>query len=97
MKNMNKQLKFVVVDDDGNSGLVTTIYAINELDKYRITRPKQMSLGDEFVNFVFPVDKQSANITLSSLIEELEKTDWMNLSEIKDLVRNIIESREQHK
>ncbi len=56
-----------------------------------------MSIGDEFVNFVFPIDIDSANITLSSLIEELEKTNWMNLSDIKDLVRKIIERRAQHK
>lgn len=93
----NKKLMFVVLDDQGNPGLVTTINAINDLDKYRITRSKQMPLGDELVNFIFPVDKGSAGVTLSSLINELEKSDWISLPEIMKIIQEIIENLENQK
>jgi hypothetical protein len=43
------------------------------------------------VNFIFPKDKPSAQITLSSLFEELEKTDWLNEADLEALVLEIFD------
>jgi hypothetical protein len=48
----------VVVDDKGNYGKVTTIQAIDELQKYKIKRSRQGVIGDEMINFIFPKDKE---------------------------------------
>ena len=87
----NRKVKLVVADQKGNYGVVTTIDAINDLDKYMIKRP-QLPMGDELVNFIFPKDKPSAQITLSSLFEELKKTDWLNPAGLKSMVLEIMEN-----
>jgi hypothetical protein len=86
----NRKVKLVVADQKGNYGIVTTIDAINELDKYKIKR-EGLPIGDELVNFIFPKDKPSAQITLSSLFEELEKTDWLNEADLEALVLEILD------
>ena len=86
----NRKVKLVVTDQKGNYGFVTTVDAINELDKYKIKR-EGLPIGDELVNFIFPKDKPSAQITLSSLFEELEKTEWLDEADLEALVLKILD------
>jgi len=80
----------VVVDDQGNYGKVTTIEAINELQKYKITRSVQGSLGDEMVSFVFPKDKGAAKITIKSLFEEIINATTFDSIELGDITSKIL-------
>jgi len=93
----NRKVKLVVADQKGNYGVVTTIDAINELDRYKIERPPQLPIGDELVSFVFPKDEPSARITLTSLFEELGKTEWLKPADLKALILEILESLGKHK
>jgi hypothetical protein len=92
----NRKIKLVVADQQENYGVVTTIDAINELDKYKIKRP-HLPIGDELVNFIFPKDKPSAQITLLSLFEELEKMEWMDIEDLRLMVQEILDKLENQK
>jgi len=86
----NRTVKMVVVDDQGNYGKVTTIEAINELQKYKITRSVQGFLGDEMVSFVFPKDKDGAKITIKSLFEEIINAKTFDIIELGDITSKIL-------
>ena len=86
----NRTVKMVVVDDKGNYGKVTTIQAIDELQKYKIKRSSQGILGDEIISFIFPKDKEGAKITVMSLFEELTDAKTLDIGELKEMTSKIL-------
>jgi hypothetical protein len=80
----------VVVDDKGNYGKVTTIQAIDELQKYKIKRSRQGIIGDEMINFIFPTDKESVKITVRSLYEELTRAGTVDTAELEEMTSKIL-------
>lgn len=91
----NKKLKMVVADEKGYYGTVETIEAINELEKYKIVRPKQMSAHDETITFVFPKEKGAARITLISLLSELTKANVFSISELRQVLSQVLDELEK--
>jgi len=92
----NRTVKLVVSDQKGNYGVIKTINAFNDLDKYKIKRPK-MTMDDESVNFIFPKDKTATQITLSSLFNELIKTNWLNADDLEKLIQSIFDKLREKK
>ena len=86
----NRTVKMVVADDTGNYGKVTTIQAIDELQKYKIKRSPQRVLGDEMISFIFPKDKGEAKITVMSLFEELTDAKTLDIVELKEMTSKIL-------
>jgi len=86
----NRTVKMVVVDDKGNYGKVTTIQAIDELQKYKIKRSRQGVIGDEMINFIFPKDKEGAKITVRSLFEELTEAGTVDTTELEEMTSKIL-------
>ena len=86
----NRTVKMVVADDKGNYGKVTTIQAIDELQKYKIKRSHQRVLGDEIISFIFPKDKGGAKITVMSLFEELTDAKTLDIVELKEMTSKIL-------
>lgn len=91
----NKTVKMVVVDDKGNYGKVTTIQAIDELQKYKIKRSRQGVIGDEMINFIFPTDKESVKITVRSLYEELTSAGTVDTAELEEMTSKILSEIKQ--
>ncbi len=87
----NRKVKLVVADEKGNYSAVKTIEAIDELEKYKIVRPAQKSAFDETITFVFPTSKDTARITLRSLLHELSKANIYEKDELEDEVRQALD------
>ncbi|MEI8132004.1 MAG: chitobiase/beta-hexosaminidase C-terminal domain-containing protein [Leptolinea sp.] len=91
----NRRVKLVVGDEKGNYSAVTTIEAIDELNKYKIARSVQSGFTDEPITFVFPENKGAAWITLSSFVEELAKSGIYSNSELRQAVLHALEKIEK--
>ena len=86
----NRTVKMVLIDDKGNFGKVSTIQAIDELQKFKIKKPRQGVLGDEMINFIFPKDKEGAKITVRSLFEELTGAGIVDTAELEEMTSKIL-------
>lgn len=91
----NRKVKIVVADERGSYSAVKTIDAIDELNKYKITRLPQPHLpsSDETINFIFPISKETAEITLDSLISELKNAGIYTDEDLIKLFDHIIAKR----
>ena len=89
----NSKVRLVVADEKGNYGTVTTVEAVNDLEKYKVKRPRQATFGDPLVSFVFPSDIKAAKLTISSLFEALVKV--IDPEELESLVLQILEDLEE--
>lgn len=87
----NRKVKLVAADEKGNYSAVKTIDAIDELQKYKITRPAQVSAFGEMINFVFPNSKEAARITLNSLLDEFTRANLFAKDELKDEVKKALD------
>jgi nicotinamidase-related amidase len=90
----NRTIKMVVVNDKGNYGKVTTIHAIDELQKYKIKRARQVVIGDEMINFIFPTDEMSVKITVRSLFEELTSAKSVDIAKLEEITSKILRDME---
>ncbi len=77
-----RKIKLVVADQQGKYGVVQAFDVIDELNKYKIARSSQLSISDETISFVFPVSRDSAKVTLSSLLSELAKSDFYSKDDL---------------
>jgi hypothetical protein len=84
-----RKLKLTVADEKGNYGAVQTYEAIDELEKSIIKRPEQ-SAFDEVISFVFPKNKEAAQVTISTLIKELSKSGLFTEEELEIIVRDAL-------
>lgn len=89
----NQRIKIVVADEHGNYSAVKVIDAVDELQKYKITRKSQPTLLDEFVSFVFPTEKDAAEITISSLFSELVNSHIFSSEELEKHILAILKSK----
>ena len=86
----NRTVKIVVADDKGNFGKISTIHAIDELQKYKIQRAPQRIFGDEMISFIFPKGKEEAKIAVTSLFEELTQAGTLDFAELKEMTSKIL-------
>jgi hypothetical protein len=93
----NRKVKLVVADEKGNYSAVRTIEAIDELEKYKIVRPVQKTAFDETINFIFPINSDTAKITLSSLVAELAQSGFYKDDELRQAILHALEEIDKHK
>jgi hypothetical protein len=87
----NRKVKLVVADERGNYSAVKTIEAIDDLQKYKIVRPAQKSAFDETITFVFPTSKETARLTLQSLLIELAQSGLYNTDELRQEIQRVLD------
>jgi len=87
----NRTIRLVVTDESGNCGSVRTIEAIDDLHKYKIRRLEQKTMGDERINFVFPVDKDSAKTVIHTMLDEIDHAKLMTNEELEGTVLGSLE------
>ena len=94
----NKRVKFVIGDEEGNYSAVKVFDFIDELKKFGIYRNPQITALDEVIQFVFPKDQESAQITISTLFDALMKGNIVNNEELKKLIDNcLIKTKKEKK
>lgn len=91
----NRIIKLVVADEEGNYSSVTTVKAIDELEKYKIVRPAQKTAFDETITFVFPKNKEAARITILSLLSELAEAGYYAKDEFRQAVLRAFDEIEE--
>jgi hypothetical protein len=84
----------VVADEKGNYSAVQVVEAIDELQKYIIARPVQTSAFDETITFVFPKNKEAAQMTINSLITELNKSGYYLTHELRQAINDALDEIE---
>lgn len=87
----NRKVKLVVADEKGNYSAVKTVEAIDEMQKYKITRQAQKTAFDETVTFIFPKSKDAAQMTISSLIMALCESGVLTEDELRQAVHQALE------
>ena len=87
----NRKVKLVVADEKGNYSAVKTVEAIDEMQKYKITRSAQATVLDETITFVFPKSKDAAQMTISSLVTELCKSGVLTEDELRQAINQALE------
>lgn len=87
----NRKVKLVVADEKGNYSAVKTVEAFDALEKYKIARPVQKAAFDEAITFVFPTSKDTARITLKSLLAELVYANLFADDELHLEIRRALE------
>ena len=91
----NRKVKLVVADEKGNYTAVKTVEAIDELEKFKIVRPTQKTAFDETITFVFPKNKESARITILSLLSALVESGLYSDNELHQVILNALEEIEK--
>jgi hypothetical protein len=91
----NRKVKLVVADEKGNYSAVKLVEAIDELEKFKIVRPAQKTAFDETITFVFPKNKESARITILSLLSELAESGLYSDNEFRQVIQNALEEIEK--
>ena len=87
----NRTVRLVIADEKGNYSSVRTIEAIDDLNKYKIQRPQQCTMGDERINFVFPKDKDSASTVIHSMLDEISRANILREGELKETISEAME------
>lgn len=82
----NRTVKLVVKDERGDYSATRTVDFIDELLKYKIVRPAQGALIDEKITFYFPQNKEISQVTLTSLLFELDKAGYYGDEELRQAV-----------
>jgi len=82
----NRIIKFVVADEKGNYSPIKLVEAINELEKHRIVRAAQPTPFDESVTFYFPKSKHAAEITFSSLVQEILRSELLSTDDLIKII-----------
>ena len=91
----NRKVKLVVADEKGNYSAVKTVEAIDEMQKYKITRSLQTTAFDETITFVFPKTKDAAQMTISSLVAELCKSGVLTEDELRQAINQALNDNQQ--
>ena len=91
----NRKVKLVVADEKGNYTSIKTIEAIDESEKYKIVRPAQKTVFDETITFVFPKNKDTAEITIRSLLSELAETGLFTDNEFREVILRTLDDIEK--
>lgn len=91
----NRKVKLVVADEKGNYTAVKTVEAIDELEKYKIVRPAQKTAFDETITFVFPKNKETARITILSMLSELAESSLYADNEFRQAVLRALDEIEK--
>lgn len=91
----NQKIKLLVADERGNYSAVKTVEAINELEKYKIVRPLQISNLDETIHFVFPTSKEAARLTLHSLLSALAKSGLYHQGELRQEIQRVLDEMKE--
>lgn len=87
----NRKIRLAVADEKGNYSAIQTIDAIDELNKHRIVRTENLTVLDETISFVFPKNKESARITISSLFSALDNSEIYSDDELQNEVLRILD------
>ena len=85
----NRKVKLVVADEKGNYSAIKTVEAIDEMQKYKVTRAAQSTVLDETITFIFPTNKDAAEITISSMVQEIVSSHLITMDDAIKIILNL--------
>jgi len=86
----NITLKFVSQDKDGNFSRVTSLFITNEDQKYEITLPKQLSIGEPQVTFYFSESLKGLVVTIKSLLKRALEKKVIDKNKLRQEIERIL-------
>jgi hypothetical protein len=87
----NRKVRLTVADEKGNYSAVQTFEIINDLEKYVIKRSLQASAFDEVISFVFPISKETAQISINSFIQTLHDSGLFTDEELRQAIQDALD------
>jgi hypothetical protein len=88
----NRKVRLTVADDKDNYSAVQTFNVYDELDKFSIKRSEQQTMTDEAITFIFPNSKDTARITITSLLKSLVDSGLLTAAELKKAIQESLDS-----